>query len=151
KRTDIWAFGCVLFEMLTATRAFDGDDVSESLASVLKSDPDWNALPAATPHAVRHVLRRCLEKDPRRRFHDVADVRLDLEEGVAMEPATAAPAKSSGRSFERIAWAGAVILLAAVAAFLRFRPEAPPPVVHFQINPPESTFLGTSGGGLAGA
>src|SRR5262249_58238886 len=131
----IWAFGCVLFEMLTATRAFDGDDVSESLASVLKSDPDWNALPAATPHAVRHVLRRCLEKDPRRRFHDVADVRLDLEERVAMEPAVGVLSKSNVRAFERFAWALLVILLAAFAAFLLFKPPAPLPVVQFEIAP----------------
>jgi eukaryotic-like serine/threonine-protein kinase len=150
KRSDIWAFGCVLFEMLTGRRAFDGDDVSESLASVLKSDPDWKALPAATPRLIRHVLRRCLEKDPRRRFHDVADVRLDLDEPAALEPIAVVPARSI-RIVERIAWALAVILLAGLATFLWFRPQAPARAVQFQINPPESTFLGTSGGGLGGA
>jgi Tol biopolymer transport system component len=151
KRTDIWTFGCVLFEMLTGKRTFDGDDVSESLASVLKSDPEWSALPPATPPSIRHVLRRCLEKDPRRRFHDVADVRLDLDERTALESAVPVSARSKIRTFERIAWALLVVLLAAVVMFLLRRPQAAPRVVEFQINPPENTFLGASGGGLAGA
>ena len=80
KRSDIWAFGGVLYEMLTGKRAFDGDDVSDTLANVLKHEPDWGALPATTPANIRRVLRRCLEKDPRRRIHDIADARLDLDE-----------------------------------------------------------------------
>ena len=80
KRTDIWAFGCVLYEMLTGRRAFDGDDVSDSLANILKTEPDWGGLPPETPTAVRRLLQRCLAKDPKRRFHDIADVRLDLAE-----------------------------------------------------------------------
>ena len=64
KRADIWAFGVVLYEMLTGRRAFDGDDVSEVLASVLKTDPDLSVLPADVPPSVRRVLRRCLQKDP---------------------------------------------------------------------------------------
>ena len=62
KRTDIWSFGCVLFEMLTGTRAFAGEDVSDTLASILRSEPDWGALPAAVPRAIRRLLRRCLEQ-----------------------------------------------------------------------------------------
>jgi serine/threonine-protein kinase len=80
KRSDIWAFGCVLYEMLTGKRAFDGDDVSDTFASVLKGQPDWSALPAETPIAVRRLLRRALEKDPRRRLSDMADARLEIEE-----------------------------------------------------------------------
>ena len=75
KRSDIWAFGCVLYEMLTGRRAFEGSDVSDAIASILKSDPDWNALSAETPQAVCRVLRRCLEKNPRLRIRDIADVR----------------------------------------------------------------------------
>ena len=80
RRADIWAFGCVLYEMLTGKRAFVGDDVSETLASVLRTDPDWSALPHDAPAAIGRVLRRCLEKDPHRRLHHVADARLELED-----------------------------------------------------------------------
>ena len=65
KRTDVWAFGCVLYEMLTGTRAFGGDHASDTLASVLSEIPKWRSLPAETPVSVRRLLRRCLEKDPR--------------------------------------------------------------------------------------
>src|SRR5262249_55540761 len=68
KRADIWAFGCVLFEMVTGTRVFAGDDVSDTLAFILTREPDWTALPADTPPAIRRLLRRCLEKDRRRRL-----------------------------------------------------------------------------------
>ncbi len=81
KRTDVWAFGCVLFEMLTGKRPFGGETVTETLVEVMKSEPDWEALPAATPSAVRALLRRCLEKDPRRRLRDVGDARLLLDGG----------------------------------------------------------------------
>jgi serine/threonine-protein kinase len=97
KRSDIWAFGCVLYEMLTGNRAFEGEDLSETLANVLKSQPDWAALPDSTPPAVRRLLRRSLEKDPRRRLADVADARLEIEEAISgfdrmwTEPAVAPP------------------------------------------------------------
>src|SRR5438105_14337133 len=91
KRSDIWAFGCVLFEMLTATRAFPGEGVSDTLAAVLKSDPDWTRLPAATPTAVRRLLWRCLKKDSRHRLADIADARLEIQEAMA-QPETFADA-----------------------------------------------------------
>jgi len=79
-RTDIWAFGCVLLEMLTGRPAFDGETVTDVIASILKHDPDWSALSERTPPALRRVLRRCLAKDLRQRVHAMADVRLDLDE-----------------------------------------------------------------------
>ena len=81
KRADIWAFGAVLYEMLAGRKAFEGETVSDTLAAVLKTDPDWSALPAQTPAIVRRVLRRCLERDRDRRLHDIADVRIEIEEG----------------------------------------------------------------------
>jgi serine/threonine protein kinase len=80
KRTDIWAFGCVLYEMLTGRAAFKGGSVSDTIAAVLGSEPDWNALPDGTPGAVRQLLQRCLEKDPNRRLPDLADVRFDIDD-----------------------------------------------------------------------
>src|SRR4029077_14772396 len=74
KRSDIWAFGCVLYEMLTGRRAFEGDDVAESLASVIKGEPDWSALPASTPASIRRLLRRCLNKDRRLRIGDTSGI-----------------------------------------------------------------------------
>jgi eukaryotic-like serine/threonine-protein kinase len=80
RRADIWAFGVVLYEMLTGRRAFAGDDLSDVLASVLKSEPVWTALPIDTPPPVQRLLRRCLEKDPRRRLSAIGDARLELDE-----------------------------------------------------------------------
>jgi len=82
RRSDIWAFGCVLFEMLTGKRAFDGEDISDTLANVLKAQPDWRLLPATTPVATRRLVRRSLEKERKRRLSDIADVRLELDEAI---------------------------------------------------------------------
>jgi serine/threonine protein kinase len=79
KRADIWAFGCVLFEMLTGGRAFAGEDVGQTLARVVEREPDFAALPAAVSSRVAQVLRLCLRKDPKQRVGDIRDVRLALE------------------------------------------------------------------------
>jgi serine/threonine-protein kinase len=86
KRSDIWAFGCVLYEVLTGGRAFGGADASETLSGVITNDPDWSALPVNTPALIRRVLRRCLEKDRQRRLADVADARFDIEEALSLRP-----------------------------------------------------------------
>ena len=86
KRADIWAFGCLLYECLTGKRAFPGDTVTESMAAVLKGEPDWNALPAGTPQNVRAVLRRCFQKTPHLRLRDIGDARLELEAPPAYPP-----------------------------------------------------------------
>ncbi len=83
KRTDIWAFGCVLYEMLTGKRAFEGETVSDTLAAILKEEPNWSALPKQTPARTRELLRRCLRRDAKQRLHDIADARLELEELAA--------------------------------------------------------------------
>jgi Tol biopolymer transport system component len=145
KRSDIWAFGCVLYEMLSGKRAFDGSEVSDTLASILKSDPDWGALPPDTSPGIRRVLRRCLEKDPRRRFHDIVDVRLELEEPSPSEIAAISSTKSRLR--ERIAWAVAVVslaLLGTLAAYVVLKPAAVE-VIRFQVYPPPDSVFGTPG------
>src|SRR5258706_6303748 len=91
KRADIWAFGVVLFEMLAGRLAFVGATVSDTLAAVLKTDPDWSALPADTPAALRKLLHRCLERDRKRRLHDIADAKLEIEDAL-VSPREASPA-----------------------------------------------------------
>jgi serine/threonine protein kinase len=80
KRADIWAFGCVLYEMLSGRRAFAGDDATETIAAIIRAEPDWSLLPVGTPRGIVRVLRRCLTKDVDRRFADIRDVRLDIED-----------------------------------------------------------------------
>ena len=95
KRTDVWAFGCVLYEMLAGRLAFDGDDISDTLANVLKSEPDWNALPADVPAPVRTLLRRCLEKDRSKRVADLAVVCFVLDDPGVLAPAAVPVAVAS--------------------------------------------------------
>jgi serine/threonine protein kinase len=82
-RTDIWAFGCVLYELLTLRRAFASVSLSDTIAEILHRDPDWPQLPPDTPSEIQRLLSRCLQKDPRRRLHDIADARLELDEVLA--------------------------------------------------------------------
>jgi serine/threonine protein kinase len=83
RRTDIWAFGCVLFEMLTGQPAFGGPTMTDVLAAILERDPDWSALPSATPLIIRRLLERCLEKDVKKRLRDIGDARIEFEEVLA--------------------------------------------------------------------
>src|ERR1700686_1144667 len=97
KRTDIWAFGCVLYELLTGKQTFHGEDVTDILAAVVRAEPDWQALPAATPLKVRDLLRRCLQKDKTLRMQAAGDARIEIQEVLASPPtsvtATTAPVK----------------------------------------------------------
>jgi eukaryotic-like serine/threonine-protein kinase len=108
KRTDIWALGCVLYEMLAGRRAFSGDTTSDVIAAILERDPDWSALPASTPLHVRRLLQRCLEKDPKRRLRDVGDVSSELN--AAPEPTDASRPRSLPGRRVMARWAGAAAL-----------------------------------------
>src|SRR5260370_4785800 len=90
KRTDTWAFGCVLFEMLTGFSAFARETVTDTIAAVVSAEPEWKSLPADTPASIRRLLTRCLQKDARRRIHDIADARIEIEDAMAA-PAEADP------------------------------------------------------------
>ena len=83
RRADVWAFGCVVYEMLVGRRAFGGDDISETIARVIEREPDWNAMVAVAPRSVVRVVQRCLQKDPQNRIRDLGDVRLELRDAVA--------------------------------------------------------------------
>ncbi|HEY7057490.1 MAG TPA: protein kinase [Vicinamibacterales bacterium] len=96
KRVDIWAFGCVLYEMLTGCRAFAADNMAETIAAVLERDPAWQRLPNRTPPSIRRLLRRCLEKDPRRRLRDIGDARLEMDDAL-VEPPEAEVTRFAGR------------------------------------------------------
>jgi serine/threonine-protein kinase len=128
KRTDIWAFGAVLYEMLTGRKAFDGETISDVLAAVLMADVDWEALPAQTPPAVRRVLRRCLDRDPRTRFHDIADARIAMDE-TPEATAAAAPAVSASPAKRSSLWpavAAALLVVAALGWWRTLSPSAGP-------------------------
>ncbi|MBN2318592.1 MAG: PD40 domain-containing protein, partial [Acidobacteria bacterium] len=131
KRADIWAFGCILYECLTGKKAFEGETVTEMLASVIKEEPDWEVLPIATPQNIHFVLRRCLEKDKKRRFRDAADVLIEIEE-TRETFEIKGPVKRPW-----LAWSMAAIFLTslAVVSLLHFGRESPPAaeLIKFQI------------------
>ena len=146
KRTDIWAFGCILYEMLAAQRAFDGETTSDVIAAIIEREPRWAALPAGVPRPLRRVLARCLEKDPRRRARDIADVRAEMDEEET------APARASRPSSIAIAAlsvaAIAVLLLGTTAVLWRPAAESPNRPIEFSFAPPEghSLVMQTGGG-----
>jgi serine/threonine-protein kinase len=159
KRADIWAFGVVVFEMLTATRAFEGDDISSTLASVLKSDPDWNALPPATPAALVRLLKRCLQKDPRERLRDVGEVRIaiaGLLSGTSGELRTAAAAPRAASSpWSAVLWTTAALgVVAAVVMLTLWAPWRTPArhvVQRYSAEIGADASLVLAGNGSAGA
>ena len=143
KRTDIWAFGCVLYEMLAGRRAFEGEDVSDTLAAILRGEPDWTRLPSLPP-AVLTLIRRCLERDWRRRIGSMSTVRFVLEDPEVLSPASAAAAQmETGEVQARLETAvaqarrhvlmrrviplAALAAVAVVAAGVGFSRTGPPP------------------------
>jgi len=136
KRTDIWSFGCVLYECLTGQRPFAGETVSDSIAAILGRDPDWQDLPRGTPSRIKDLLQRCLRKDRDRRLHDIADARIEIEE--ALESPSEVPSVSAPLTVEQdfrprrrihpwvtLALAAVAIGAVAVAVWSFYRPAQP--------------------------
>jgi Tol biopolymer transport system component len=141
-QADIWAFGCVLYELLTGRLAFPGATVTDVLAAVVRGEPDWTALPTETPSSVRSLLRRCLHKEPSRRLHHVADARIELEDATS-HPEQPVMATQRRRSTERWAWGVVALALAALAGvafvLLAGRPsQAALPEMRVEVNTPIS-------------
>ena len=140
KRTDIWAFGCVLYELLTGKQTFQGEDVTEILAAVVKTEPDWSRLPEATPSAIGTLLRRCLRKDRRQRLPDAGAVRIEIEEALAAPTSvgegTAASRTKAWR--DRLPWAAAAVLalttIASTIGFVLRTPKAQQPLQAMRLS-----------------
>ena len=131
KQADIWAFGCVLFAMLSGRRAFDGATVSDTLAAVLRAEPDWQRLPANLHPRLRLLLERCLEKKSRDRYHGIADARVDIERALADPEARSVPAAAESASvapYRRVPWVAATAVLTAIVVGVSvwsLKPSAP--------------------------
>jgi Tol biopolymer transport system component len=159
RRTDVWSFGCVLYEMLTGKMAFEpGETISDAIVAVLSREPDWDALPPSTPRQIRALLRRCLQKDVSKRLPHLGVARLEIDEAVTAPDAPAAASHSvlpdtARRGSTRLAWAAAALfLLMTIAvgafAFVNRHPVDPDPI-RFVIAPPDGwrvdTTLGPTG------
>jgi len=150
-RSDIWSFGCVLYEMLTGRVPFEGKTTSDTLANVLSKEPDWQVLPQTTPANIRVLLRRCLEKEPRRRLQHIGDAAIEISETmnlpVIAPPVTRVPlgAARPKRLERAVLWAiaGLMFLMAGVALWtsVRSRPSPSAQVVRFPISLPQSQML----------
>jgi Tol biopolymer transport system component len=146
KRSDIWGFGCVLYEMLTGERAFPGEGVMETLAAVIHEEPRWGSLPAHVPTRVRATLQQCLQKDPRQRLHDIGDVRLMLEGALdTHEPAGGRPSRSWRRAAELSAAAVAGVVVTGLALWTA-GPPVPPTMssIRFVLPAPDGYTFGNT-------
>jgi eukaryotic-like serine/threonine-protein kinase len=156
KRTDIFSFACVLYECLTGRQAFSGETVSDTISAILRSEPDASVLPPETPGRIRDLLRRCFQKDPKRRLHDIADARIEIEEAQAEGPGElpSGVAGAALASRRKLLWgvggtlAGAA-LVAAVSSLQRPEPRLELPVVHAVLPLPPGERLWTERQSLA--
>ena len=151
KRADIWAFGCVLYEMLTGRVAFAGETVSDTIGKILEREPDWSALPAATPATIRRLLRRCLAKDPKQRLRDIGDVRIEIDAIDEVLPGvsdvTVAPPAPAKTRATWLPWVALVALAASVGVWEARRPVTTPenPLANAQFTR-FTDWEGTEGG-----
>ncbi|MHC4486443.1 MAG: protein kinase domain-containing protein [Planctomycetota bacterium] len=143
KRSDIWAFGCVLYEMLTGVLPFKGETISDTLANILQTDPEWQALPQSTPANIQSLLRHCLEKDPRRRLRDIGDGSIEITETLSsLTVSVATVEKTRPVGMRRLMVISLVCLMlsliltgVSIWSLTRPKPTAPPNVIHSMIRP----------------
>jgi serine/threonine protein kinase/Tol biopolymer transport system component len=151
RRADIWSFGAVLYEMLTGKRAFEGESTSDTLASVLKLDPDWNALPAETPASIRKLVQRCLTKDRKQRLQAIGEARIAIEESLSGAPPETTESVPAGRRI--LPWVAvtalAVVSIGLGGALWRATRPVERPLVRLDVDlgsevalPPLSTIVG---------
>jgi len=145
RRADIWSFGAVLYEMLLGKKAFPGESVSDTLATVLKVDPDWDALPAETPGTIRQLVRRCLTKDRKRRLQAIGEARIALESPGRGEQRLATAPSRSRLSLSLAATAALLALVLAALVFVHFQePKEESRTIKLFVPPPENaTAMGT--------
>ena len=150
KRTDLWAFGCVLYEVLTGKKAFPGEDASDALAAVIRAEPDFEKLPTETPTAIRRMLRRCLTKDARDRLADIADARIEIADAET-RPADVAPYRFTPAVWQQPKWlAGALLVALGFAIRNPSRTNVPDAAVtRYVVTLPETDMLNMTTGGLA--
>ena len=150
KRSDIWAFGCVLYEMLTGRGAFEGETVSDTIGRILEREPDWTALPVETPQSIRRLLRRCLAKDPKQRLRDIADVRIEIDSVNDAGAGDFDPplATRRQRHFAWLPWTVATLLGVGLMALWvwHMRPAPPLRLMRFTIGLPPGQILNGSRG-----
>jgi serine/threonine protein kinase len=149
KRSDVWAFGCVLYEMLSGRRAFDGEDIVDTLGAVTRLDPDWTVLPAGVPLAIRTLIQRCLAKDRRQRIADMSVVSFVMTEKASLEPAQTSTLASGTSGQKRVLPVAAAVVVTAVLVGIGAWSLAPSPpdsrVVKFSLTLPEGQrFPGNS-------
>jgi eukaryotic-like serine/threonine-protein kinase len=155
RRCDIWAFGCVLYEMLSGRKAFDGETISDVLAAVLTKEPDWTAAPDTIPPAIQRLIRRCLQKDIRQRLQAIGEARIAIEDTIsgvgersALPTGSVALREPKGLPYRALPWALAAaamiggVLIAFVAMRLSRSPEIEQPMIQFSILPPQNAGFG---------
>ena len=146
KRTDIWSFGCVLFEMLTGVRPFPGHSAADVLGGITSAEPDWTLVPSGIPSRVHELLRRCLRKDPERRLHDIADARIEIEDTIAGTDDSMAAFAHPRRSRSLVSWivigtTATITVAAAVWIGFLFSPSPPVTPEHVAIPLPDNLAL----------
>jgi serine/threonine protein kinase len=155
QRADIWAFGCVLFEMLTGRAVFSGKDATDILAGVIRSEPDWSRLPAKLHWRIRELLDRCLEKEARNRYGGIGDARVEIQKALA-DP-SGAPVPRAGTALPRgklrlgLPWIAAIVVLTAIIAGMavwKYKPAEPRQVMRFEYNLPEGQQFSSNSAGF---
>jgi serine/threonine protein kinase len=151
RRTDIWALGCVLYELLTGKQVFTGESATEILGAIHHKEPDWSLLPADTPPGIRALLRRCLQKDARNRLRDAADIKIQIHDSLNAPPVQVSASSPANNLRERIAWAVAAVFFVATIflSYSRFQPNSTSEANIIRFSIPLPPDMNVAGGQIA--